>query len=109
MGAGSLRERIELQKRVITRDALGEETVTWQRVDVIWAALKRISTKDVLAAQQMHAELSAVFIARYRDDISEDWRILWRGDIYSIIGRPLDEDGKKRYITIYASAGVKEE
>lgn len=108
MSVGMLRERIELQRKTVTRNAIGEEVVAWQPVATVWAALRRITTRDVLAAQQRHAGVDVIFVIRHRSDVAEDWRVIWRGQPYVIVGQPLDEDGRRMYLTLQCAAGLRE-
>ncbi|TRZ62978.1 head-tail adaptor protein [Pseudomonas alloputida] len=111
MKAGDLRHRIELQRKVTPRDPstleFGEPE--WQLFAKVWGKVTPLSARDLIAAQAAQSEATARMLIRYRPGVLPTMRILYRGELYSIEGPPL-EDAKSglEYLTIMVSKGVKD-
>ncbi|MDG9890564.1 phage head closure protein [Pseudomonas juntendi] len=111
MQAGKLRHRIEIQHKVTPRDpATGEfGEPSWQLFAKVWAQVTPLSTRDLIAAQAAQSEATARMVIRYRPGVLSTMRIIYRREVYSIEGPPL-EDPKSgwEYLTIMVSTGVKD-
>ncbi|HDS1781161.1 TPA: phage head closure protein [Pseudomonas putida] len=111
MKAGDLRHRIELQHKVTTRDPqtleFGEPE--WQLFAKLWAKVTPLSARDLIAAQAAHSEATARVVIRYRSGVLPTMRIVYRDELYSIEGPPLeDPESGRDYLTILVSKGVKD-
>lgn len=92
--SGKLRHRITLQsKGTPTRDAMGGEVVTWADVATVWAEVRALSGRALIAAQQAQSEVIATITIRHRADVRPDWRVLHGSDIYTIHAIIPDGDG----------------
>lgn len=61
----------------------------------------------MLAAKAAQAELSARIVIRYREGVEPTMRIVYRGTIYAIVGRPIpDKNSGREYLTILVSEGL---
>ena len=83
---GEMRERITLREPVLTKDAVGQDVISWNDITV-WAKHTPLNARDreVVAAGQKVAEQSARFIIRRRTEVSPTWRLIWAGVEYNII------------------------
>lgn len=109
--AGKLRHRIEIQHKVVPRDPstleFGEPA--WVTFAKPWADVTPLSARDLLAAQSAQSEATARMKIRYRPGVLPTMRIVYRGEVYSIEGAPLeDADSGLEYLTILVSKGVKD-
>ena len=83
--AGELNQRIDLQKKNITRDALNAEVVTWITVYPREPAkVEAITGREVHAASQLHAATTLRVTIRVKHDVNAEWRALWNGEPLSI-------------------------
>lgn len=112
MQAGKLRHRIDIQEQQTLRDpATGEfgdtEWVTrWARCP---AQVQPMSTRDVVAARANQSEATARMVIRYRPGVLSTMRVLYRDEVYSIEGPPLeDAESGQDYLTLLVSKGVKD-
>lgn len=105
--AGTLRHRIELQSKAVTRDAMGGESVTWTTQATIWADVSALSGRALIAAQQAQSEVSARIIVRQQSaaGIADDWRIKHGSDIYTLHAIIPSDDGLS--YTLQCSKGLK--
>lgn len=112
MRAGRLRHRVDIQRKVSGRDSetgemLEEHWVTeWARCP---AAFEPLSSREFIAAKAEQDEATARVVIRYRPGVLPKMRILYRGDIYTIVGPPLaDPVSGKDYLSILVATGVND-
>lgn len=112
MQAGRLRHRIDIQELKPVRDPVtlefGEpEWVTrWEKCP---ARVEPLSARDLVAAQAAQSEATARMVIRYRPGVLSTMRIVYRGEVYSIEGPPLEDDKSGlEYLTLLVSKGVKD-
>lgn len=111
MKAGDLRHPIELQHKVTPRDpSTGEYgEPEWQRFAAVWAQVSPLSARDLIAAQAGQSEATARIVIRHREGVLPTMRIVHRGELYSIVGPPLEDPRSGlEYLTILVSKGVKD-
>ncbi|WP_054892278.1 MULTISPECIES: phage head closure protein [unclassified Pseudomonas] len=111
MRAGDLRHRIEIQHRVTPRDPVTLEIgePEWQLFAKVWAQITPLSARDLIAAQAAQSEATARIVIRYRSGVLPTMRIAYRDEVYSIVGRPLEDPNSGReYLTILVAKGVKD-
>lgn len=109
--AGKLRHRIEIQYKVTPRDPVTGEfgEPSWQLFAKVWAQVVPLSMRDLIAAKAQQSEASGRMVIRHRTGILPTMRIVYRGEVYSIEGIPLEDlDSGREYLTIAVSKGVKD-
>lgn len=84
MPAGQLSERIELQRATRTDDGYGGYAETWATYATVWAQVRPLSGRERYHAQQIEAEASYRVTIRYRADVLDSDRIVWRGQNLNI-------------------------
>lgn len=84
MEAGRFRERVTIQAPRDVRSTLGETTLQWDDVATVWAYVYAYSGRDVLQAMQVNMIITHKVFIRYRDGITPEHRLLWRGRILEI-------------------------
>lgn len=106
--AQELNQRITVQEPVGTQDPMtGEIIVTWETFAELWAKAEPAVGREFEAAAAIQAERPVKFTARWRDDLDESMRVVWRGEPYNI--RSLaDIKGKRRELVIYTQGGVND-
>ena len=85
--AGNLDQRITIQSAVETQTAYGSYTVAYDTLDTVWAEV--LPQMDRSSTEQFEGDrLTAValykFRIRYRTDLNERMRILWRSRYFYI-------------------------
>lgn len=110
--AGELRHRIAIQQRIEAQDPnTGDISFTWQTVagwDKVAAAIKPLSAREFLAAQQTNSEVTARIVLRYRVGLNAKMRIVHGSKIYNIAGVLADMDSGLEYMTLPVSEGVND-
>lgn len=84
IAAGRLNQRVILQRKSVVRDDMGGETVTWTDAATVWAEIRPLRGRDLVAAQQAQSEVTARITVRRRPDVQADWRVKHGDDIYDI-------------------------
>lgn len=112
MQAGKLRHRIDIEEFTQVRDP-----DTGEFAEPAWVAkwpkcparVEPLSARDLVAAKAAQSEATARMVIRYRPGVLPTMRIIYRGQVYSIEGPPLEDDKSgQEYLTILVSKGVKD-
>lgn len=106
IAAGSLRHRVTLQEQVHTVGEYGEISLTWTDVAEVWADVHPLSVREFIASQAVQNQVSTRIVIRYRDDVTPDMRIAYKGKIYGIEGVLPDPFSGTEYLTLACSSGV---
>lgn len=96
MRAGSLNLRGVLQVKTVTVNAIGGETPVYiDRFTSIPASKAHKTSREFYNSQRINAEMSDLFIIRYRNAVDTTMRWVCDGRTYDILGAA-DPDGRKR-------------
>jgi SPP1 family predicted phage head-tail adaptor len=106
--AGKLRHRIDIQTPVHTQDPVtGANIKTWQTThQSVPASVEPLSVKEFLQSKAEQSETSVRMMIRYREGLTADMRIVYRGKYYDPQGFLTDRESGREYITIPCSEGV---
>ena len=108
IAAGDLRERIIFQSPPVAKDVLGKPTGPWVDQFAAWAKAEPIRGREFFAQGQMQAEVTTRFVIRWRADVHERLRVVWRGEPYEIVSPPIDTDGAREVLELMCSHGVRD-
>lgn len=105
MNAGELRERVTVQSLTYLQDEnTGEVKENWANFGTFWAKFMHLSSKEKLQAQAIQSELNARLMVRYHAktaQINSTMRVIYRNQIYNIIGLPIaDNNSGRQWLTI---------
>lgn len=98
-GAGDLNERITIQRRGVTRDAIGAQIEAWQVRMQVWAMVAPMSAGEQYRRQQIQAKADWKVTIRYNGDVIPSDRISWRGRTFEIKGI-LNPDMRRRFLEL---------
>jgi SPP1 family predicted phage head-tail adaptor len=84
MRAGWLRHRVTIQRKVVTRDAYGEEDFTWENLSTVWASVEPARGRDVLQATSEQLTYDTLIKMRYGVEVNPDDRILFNSQYYEV-------------------------
>ena len=105
MRAGAVDRRLELRHRVLTKNAYGEDVVSWPfAYATVWARKLDIRGREFFAAQQVNAELTTRFHIRHRTDVVNTDRAFLDGTEYNI--SQVSELGRRVGLELFATAVV---
>jgi len=109
MQAGKLNKRITLQRPVKTQSPVTGAVVNgWADQAELWATVTDLSARDFVAAQAGQSEVTTRITIRWREDVTDKHRILYRGRVYDIQGVLEDDKSGREYLTLPCSRGVND-
>lgn len=109
MQAGKLNRRVMLQKPVKTQSPVTGAVISgWVDVTELWASVVDLSARDFVAAQAAQSEVTTRITIRWREDVTDKYRIVHRGRIYNIHGVLEDDKSGREYLTLPCSQGVND-
>lgn len=91
---GKMRTKIEIQQRTLT-NTNGSEEETWATTITTVAKKETSSSREFWAAQKTNAEVTAIYIIRYRSAITSTMRVKDDSRYYDIIGINNVDDANK--------------
>lgn len=91
MNAGTFKDKIIIQKKIVDIDNIGQQVEKWQDYFITFAYVNNLvlGVKELWEAVQQGSEKTVEFITRYCIKLSEldcvNYRIMFRNHIYDII------------------------
>lgn len=84
MKAGLLRDIIDLEQRVVTRNAIGDEVVTWSLVQQVYASIQPIRGREFLSLREMQSDITTRIVIRYLAGVETAMRFKVGDQAYQI-------------------------
>lgn len=100
-----LNKRIAIERKAVTRDAMGGEIIAWTLLATVWANVQdELPSKSEAIASGIALASSRTRIRyHYRSDVTPDMRIVLRGAtdrVFQIVGGPA-ELGQREYSEVF--------
>lgn len=105
MSLGGLDDRISLQRVTLTADGQGGSTESWSEYAAVWARVRPMKGRERQASERQEATADYVVRIRYRDDVLEADKIVWRGREMNIRFIP-DGGPRAHFLDIEAEMGA---
>ena len=105
VAAGDLDRRIVLQRATTAQDETGQEIETWAALATVWASWRRASARETLAAAEVAAAVTDIFVIRWWSGVSDlnpKDRVQYAGRTYDIAD--VSEIGRHEGLQISAVA-----
>lgn len=99
---GRLKYKIALLRKVEELDSLGRqkrESANWQLVATVWAEVRDVSAVEIEKAKQMVGTASTAIAIRYREGVTMQMRVRFRGRVMEIRS-VLDSDSSQRELIL---------
>lgn len=106
--AGRMDQRITLQQRTSTLDALGQASEAWTDVATVWASAQPLRGREFFAAGAMQSEAAVRFRIRHRAGLTGAMRVVWNTVPHALVAEPIDVDGGRHTLELMAAAGVRD-
>jgi SPP1 family predicted phage head-tail adaptor len=109
--AGKLRHLVSFQVPLVEIDSNGDTTQSWEDAfdgQQISAQIEPLSGRELIAAQQVHSQVSTRITVRYRPGIVPEMRLLHRGTVYNIEAVIPDPDSGFRHATLMCTSGTND-
>ncbi|AIM40718.1 head closure Hc1 [Idiomarinaceae phage 1N2-2] len=82
---GDLNRKIEIRSRQVTgSDPMGGDIIEWVTHAEPWAKMKPMTGREQYRADKLNAEGMTQVIIRYRDDLDETMKVVYRDVEYQI-------------------------
>lgn len=89
--AGLMDRYLTMRYPVPTRGTAGGNQVTWAtHTESSWGQWLPADSKEVITAEAKYSDLSGVVRIRWRTDIRNTWRFLMDGDLFELLGPPME-------------------
>lgn len=106
MGAGDRNRLITIQRMTKSYDAVNQPIETWADSFNVYAKKVTTGSGEFYAAQKLYEQTTAVYLVPYTLRITAKNRIKDDNQIYEILGKPNDVDGKRKNLQIAAKEVV---
>lgn len=100
-------KKIIIYKSVLTEDEIGNQVEKWRPIHPgsLWAYYRQLSATEFFASATTNYQETALFAVNWRNDISADMQILYKGKWY-IITRIDDYEGYKDSLKVYVKSAI---
>lgn len=93
--ASRFKQRIKLERPVISQDSIGDTLTTWVLVDEVWADVSATSAIEANFGRSLREVVTYQVYLRWRDDVRADWRMTYNGQVFRILSVVnVDEENK---------------
>ena len=99
---GSLTDRVQLQRREMTREDEGGHAIVYVPVATLWARVRALSARSVISADARASAISHVVVIRFRTDVKPGDRFGYRGRHLVVVSAE-DLNGRRAYLSCQCS------
>lgn len=107
IAAAKMTERVTFQAKSVTKNAIGEDVVTWANVATVWAEVRPLRGREFYAANQTQQVVDVRFLIRERAGLTVDQRLLWKSTPYDITGLIPGTGPYEGTLEVMATNGVR--
>jgi SPP1 family predicted phage head-tail adaptor len=110
MTPGELKRRITFQTRATGRDGAGGVLDAWTDAFTVWAAIKPLSGRELIAAQTVNAEISHDVTVRWRTELDNPraaaaYRITYGARVFNVLSVRDEKEGRQ-WVVCQCSEGL---
>ena len=84
MRAGTLDQRVTLERQQSGVDELGQPFDDWTTVATVWASVQPLVGREFIAAQAVQSEVTTRVVIRYMAGLTAADRVLHNGRVYEV-------------------------
>ena len=107
INAGRLTERVTLQARQGTQNALGEAVGAWVDIATVWAEVAPLRGREYFASGQMQSTVEVKVTIRNRPDVVPTMRVVHRGVPHEIVS-VIDPKSEGEGLELMCTAGIRD-
>lgn len=100
----NLRDRVEIQTQSSVQDSFGQKLETWSTLAQLWANVTPYAMGEVTIAGAPQHITKTRMVIRWRAGLKTDMRVVFKGNIYKIIGLR-DFEERTEYIELITVGG----
>ncbi len=98
--SGDLNRQVTILKKLVTRNAYGEETIIYPAIATVWANIQIGTGREFFAAQKINSELKGIIKIRFRRGLLPDMRITYNNITYELVSPPIDINDKREFLRL---------
>lgn len=106
INAGQLDERVTLQAKAATQNALGEVTGAWADVATVWAKVEPLRGREFFASGQMNSSVDHRVTIRWRSGVVPTMRLQWRGQPLEVIS-VIEPSAARTVLELMCASGIR--
>jgi SPP1 family predicted phage head-tail adaptor len=95
---GTLTDRIQLQRREMTREDEGGHGTVFVPIATIWSRVRQLSTRNGVDADGRGSTITHAVVTRFRTDVGPGDRFLYRGRHLDVVSAN-DLNGRRAYLS----------
>lgn len=99
---GMLTDRVQYQRREMTREAEGGHTALYVPVATIWSRVRSLSARGSFDGDGRGSTISHVVVTRFRSDVKPGDRFVHRGRNLHVVGAD-DLNGRRAWLSCQCS------
>ena len=105
---GNYRHKIIVQSKTFKSDASteGVPTEVWTDFFSCYASFEPGTGKESYKVETSNAEYNATFTMRYHSNLDSAMRILYLGQVFNIIGPPIDTEGRHKEHQVHCMQAI---
>lgn len=107
MRAGHLRHTLVIEQPTESQDGHGQAVPTWSTFATVPGSLEPLNGREIFAAAQVQAEVTARARIRYLEGVTAKMRITCESKIYAITA-VIDRELRHRELELLLAEGVTE-
>lgn len=107
MNPGELNKRVTFQRRVAGADTAGQPLETWELVATLWARIRPLSSRELVAANAAQSERTHEITIRYRTGMTAAMRAVCAGRVFDL-GPPVNAGEKNEWLVLPATEGMSD-
>jgi len=101
---GELRHRVDILAPPTTRNDFGEVDISddeqWSVFKTVWASVEPLKGRELFTVQQINSEITLRVKMWYIPGVKANMRIRSRGQIFEIVGPPIDNKQTHRELEL---------
>jgi SPP1 family predicted phage head-tail adaptor len=95
---GTMTDRVQLQRREMTREDEGGHATIFVPVATIWSRVRALGARTALEADGRGSGISHAVVTRFRNDVRPGDRFVYRGRNLSVV-KAEDLNGRRAYLS----------
>ena len=105
IAVGDFRHKVSLQRKDIVSDGVGGSTVAWTEYATPWTKITPKTGGEKVYLNRLNASGLSTVVMRYRSDISESDKLVYRGNEFQIRSI-INVEERDRYTELTIERGV---
>jgi SPP1 family predicted phage head-tail adaptor len=95
VNAGDMRHRVQVQRQILTPNEFNEQEVSWETVATRWCAIEPLTSRELMAAAQVQANVDHKIRMRYYSGLTPKNRLVQGSRVFNIDGRMNPSEDKR--------------